>query len=132
MLLSYLRVDGRKHAVTHIRESRRFKLMYTLQGKPDQHATRIPHSIRVWSQTIRISRGQCIATFCVVPTRSKLSPTSERNLDDQKQTGPTVVWGHLILPPSRQPWSRREIFWPSGYRTTSAYWAHISACDQYV
>jgi hypothetical protein len=33
------------------------------RGKPDQHATNIPHSVRVWSQTIRISCGQCMATF---------------------------------------------------------------------
>jgi hypothetical protein len=37
--------------------------MYTLQGKPDQHAICIPRSVRIWSQTIRISRGQRIATF---------------------------------------------------------------------
>jgi hypothetical protein len=63
MILSYLRADSHKQAVTHIRESQRFKLMYTMQGKPDQHAIRIPHSVRVWSQTIRISHGQRIATF---------------------------------------------------------------------
>jgi hypothetical protein len=33
MSLSYLRDDCHKQAVTHIRESRRFKSMYTLQGK---------------------------------------------------------------------------------------------------
>jgi hypothetical protein len=42
--------------------------MYTLQGKPDQHATRIPCSVRIWSQTICISRGQRIATFHESPT----------------------------------------------------------------
>jgi hypothetical protein len=63
MSLSYLRVDGHKQAITHIWESRRFESMYTLQGKPNQHTTHIPHWVRVWSQTIRISRGQRIATF---------------------------------------------------------------------
>jgi hypothetical protein len=38
--------------------------MYTLQEKSNQHATRIPHSVPIWSQTICISRGQRIATFC--------------------------------------------------------------------
>jgi hypothetical protein len=33
MPLSYLRDDYHKQAVTHIRESRRFESMYTLQGK---------------------------------------------------------------------------------------------------
>jgi hypothetical protein len=45
--------------------------MYILQEKPDQHATCIPLSARVWSQTIRISRGQRIATFHVVVNRVK-------------------------------------------------------------
>jgi hypothetical protein len=63
MTLSYLRADARKQMVTHIRESWRFESMYTMQGKPDQHATRIPRSVLIWSQTIRISRGQRIATL---------------------------------------------------------------------
>jgi hypothetical protein len=63
MTLSYLCADGHKQVVTHIRESQRFKSMYTLQGKPDQHAIHIPHSVRVWSQTIRISHDQRIASF---------------------------------------------------------------------
>jgi hypothetical protein len=62
--LSYLRADNHKQAITHIWESRWFESMYTLQGKPDQHATRIPRSVRIWSQTIGISHGQRIATFC--------------------------------------------------------------------
>jgi hypothetical protein len=40
--------------------------MYALQGKPDQHTTFIPCLVCVWSQTIRISRSQYIAIFCVV------------------------------------------------------------------
>jgi hypothetical protein len=39
------------------------------RGKPDQHATRIPRPIRIWSQTICISRGQRIATFHLVINR---------------------------------------------------------------
>jgi hypothetical protein len=54
--------------VTHIRESRRFESIYTLQGKPDQHNTCIPRLVRIWSQTIHISRGQRIATFRESPT----------------------------------------------------------------
>jgi hypothetical protein len=44
MPLSYLRDDCHKQAVTHIRESRRFESMYTLQGKtrPTRHV-RFPH-----------------------------------------------------------------------------------------
>jgi hypothetical protein len=51
--------------------------MYTLHGKPSQHATR---SVHIWSQTIHISRGQRIPTFRVVPTRSKQAPTPEEIL----------------------------------------------------
>jgi hypothetical protein len=132
MPLSYLCFDGCKQVVTHIRESRRFKSMYTLQEKPDRHTTRIPRSVHIWSQTIRISRGQCIATCHVVPIRLKQAPTTGRNLGDKKQTDPAVVLGHLILPPSQHPWSRGERFRLSGYTTISSYWAHIPACDWYV
>jgi hypothetical protein len=44
-------------------ESWRFKSMYTMQRKLDQHITHILRSVHVWSSTIRISRGPHIATF---------------------------------------------------------------------
>jgi hypothetical protein len=43
--------------------------MYTLQKKLDQHTTHITCSVPVWSQTIRISRGQRIAIFHIVINR---------------------------------------------------------------
>jgi hypothetical protein len=39
------------------------------RGKSDQHATRFPCSIRIWSKIIRISRGPHIAIFCTVVNR---------------------------------------------------------------
>jgi hypothetical protein len=36
------------------------------RGKPDQYVTRFPRSVRIWSTTIRISRGPHIATFHTV------------------------------------------------------------------
>jgi hypothetical protein len=51
------------------KQSRWFKLMYTLQGKPDQHVTCISRSVRVWPSAIRISHDQRIVTFCVVINR---------------------------------------------------------------
>jgi hypothetical protein len=41
------------------------------RGKPDQHTTRFPRSVRVWSTTIRISCGSHIATFHTVVNRFK-------------------------------------------------------------
>jgi hypothetical protein len=38
------------------------------KGKLDQHTTRIPRSVCIWSQTICIWRGQRIATFRESPT----------------------------------------------------------------
>jgi hypothetical protein len=72
--------------------------MYTLQGKPDQHATCIPRLVHVWSQTIRISCGQCVATFRLVPTRSKQTPTPEEILattDRLAQPSPWVTSSFL-------------------------------------
>jgi hypothetical protein len=38
------------------------------------------------------------------------APTPGRNIGTQWLLGPAVVLGHLILPPSRQPWSRERTF----------------------
>jgi hypothetical protein len=108
MSLSYLRTDGYKQTVTHIRESRRFKSMYTLQGKPDQHVTCIPHSIRVWSQTIHISRSQYIVTFQQSWTESLLLRKKEFPTTSQH-----VGWSICGSPSSFSPtlnyyWSSKE------------------------
>jgi hypothetical protein len=89
MSLSYLHDDSHKQMVTHIRQSQRFKSMYTQQGKPDQHVTRIPCSIRVWSQTIRILRGPRIATFHIIVNRfEQIHCSREEGLSTQ----PTARW----------------------------------------
>jgi hypothetical protein len=84
--------------ITHIWESRRFESTYTLQGKLDQQATRISRSVHVWSQIIRISRGQCVATFRLVPTRSKQAPTLKEilaTIDRLAQPSPWVTSSFL-------------------------------------
>jgi hypothetical protein len=64
MSLSYLRDDCHKQAVTHIRESRRFESMYTLQGKtrPTRHTLSMlspckvyDHTYLMWSTYINLS-----------------------------------------------------------------------------
>jgi hypothetical protein len=55
--------------------------------------------------------------------RTKHASTPERSFSDWRRTGLTIILGHLIPPPSRQPWSKEERFRPSGYTATSAYWA---------
>jgi hypothetical protein len=39
----------------------------------------------------------------LAPTKSKQAPTTERSLDNQRQTGTAVVLGGHIPPPMRQP-----------------------------
>jgi hypothetical protein len=65
-----------------------------------------------------------IDNFSLVPTKAKHAPTPGGNLGDRRQTGPTVILGHLISPPSRHPWSMAKWFRPSGDATISVYWAH--------
>jgi hypothetical protein len=61
-LISYVLMAANKWLL--ISESRGDSNQCTsYRGKPDQYATCIPRSVRVWSQTIRISRSQCITTF---------------------------------------------------------------------
>jgi hypothetical protein len=105
--------------------------MYTLRGK-----TRSTHhtfsTLDLYRVPDHTSHMIHVGNLLLVPTRSKQAPTPRRSLSDQRKTGPTVILGHLIPPPSRQPWSRGERFRPSGYTATSAYWAHIPVCDRYV
>jgi hypothetical protein len=51
------------------------------RGKPDQHTTRFPRSVRVWSMMIRISCGPHIATFHTVINRfEQIHYTQEKGL----------------------------------------------------
>jgi DNA-directed RNA polymerase subunit RPC12/RpoP len=120
--LSYLCDDCHKQAVL-ISESRGDSNRCTpCRGKHDQHATLSTLDSRmVPDHTSPVVR---VANLSLAPTRMKHAPTPERNLGDRRQTGPVIVLGHLIPPPSRQPWSRGERLRPSGDATTSAYWAH--------
>jgi hypothetical protein len=97
------------------------------RGKPDQHATYVSHtSPRM--PGIRFLRAVLVRdNLSLAPTKSKQAPTLGRSLDNQRQIDPAVVLGGLIPPPMRQPWSRGKKFWPNGYTTTSAYWAHITS-----
>jgi hypothetical protein len=116
---------------THIWESRWFESMYTLQEKTwsIRYTLFTLHPHRVPAHTSHVVH---VSNLSLVHTRSKQAPTPERNLGNQKQTGSAVVLGCLILPPTRQPWSRGENVRRSGYTATSTYWAHIPAYDQYV
>jgi hypothetical protein len=120
--------------VTHIRESRRFESMYTLHEKPYQYATRISRSVRIWSQTIHISHGQGIATFCVVVNKFEqihcpweeglLTPPTARHL--------TNMWHHTKLLTHNNQWGSGEktsFVWQPATRLTGP----ISLiCNQYV
>jgi hypothetical protein len=105
--------------------------MYTLQGetRSTRHTLSTLDLHRVPDHTSHVVH---VGNLSLVPTRMKHAPTPRRSLGDQRQTGPTVALCHLILPPPQQSWSRRERFQPNDYTTTSAYWAHIPACDRYV
>jgi hypothetical protein len=102
--------------------------------KPDQHATRFPHSVHVWSKTIRISRGPHIATLHETPTDLDRSHCSwEKGLLTQstarRLTDPRV---HTQLLSRASQWSRGRK--PSSYRwpTTRHTGPISSACDRYV
>jgi hypothetical protein len=122
-LLSYLHDDCRKQAIL-ISESRNDSNRCTpCRGKTRSihHTLSTLDSRMVPDHTSLVVR---VGNFSLVSTRLKQTPTPVRSFGNRRQTGPVVALGHLILPPSRQPWSRGERFRPSGYTTTSANWAH--------
>jgi hypothetical protein len=100
-----------RQAVTHIWESRWFELMYTLQGKPCQHAIHISRSVRV-SQPF------------TGPYKVETGPYTWKKSWYPVITQPSRRPSHLILPPSQKPWSRREKVLPNSYTTTLVYWSY--------
>jgi hypothetical protein len=119
---------------THIRESRRFKSIYTMQGKTrstrHMHLTVSPRMV----QTICISRGQCIAIFCEVINSDGQSHCSTKN---GLPTQFTTRW--LTNSRVRTQFLPRVDHWSSGgkvtlcWRQTTRLTRPISpACDWYV
>jgi hypothetical protein len=104
------------------------------RGKPDQHATRFPRSVRVWSKTIRISRGPHIATLRETPIDLDRSHCSREKWLLTQSTARQLT----------DPWVRTRFLsqanqWSRGCKPSSCHWqttrptGHISpACDRYV
>jgi hypothetical protein len=104
------------------------------RGKPDQHATRFPHSVRIWSMIIRISRGPHIATFRTVVNRfEQIHCTREEGLPTQS----TARW--LTDPRVHTQLLSHNSLWSSGkklsfcWHPTTRLTGPISlTCDRYV
>jgi hypothetical protein len=76
----------------------------------DQHATNFPRSVRVWSTTIRISRGPHIASFhTVINTFEQIHYTREEGLPTQSIARRlTDLWVRTQLLSHNSPWSSEE------------------------
>jgi hypothetical protein len=127
MSLSYLRDDCHKQAVTHIRESRRFESMYTLQGKirPTCHV-RFPLQFMHARHTLPVGSPGTWQPF----TSSHEVETNPYSW--KKSWQPKTDWPsrHLGWPRSSShatTLSRRKKFRHNIYIATSAYWAHITS-----
>jgi hypothetical protein len=134
MSLSYLRENCHKQAVTHIRESRRFESMYTLQGKtrPTRHV-RFPHQStytrctlpvggpRAWkpSTSRRQSWTESLLARKRVPDTIPSTPAD-------RSTGPYPV--SLPSQPIKQ-WRKPNIHQQQATRFTGPI---SPACDWYV
>jgi hypothetical protein len=134
MPLSYLREDCHKQAVTHIRESRRFKSMYTLQGKtrPTRHV-RFPHqSTYVWRMlppggpyTWQPSMSHRQSwTESLLPRKG--APDTIPNTPADRSVGPYPV--SLLSQPMKQ-WRKSNIHQLQATRFTGLI---SPACDRYV
>jgi hypothetical protein len=87
------------------------------RGKPDQHATCFPRSVRVWSKTIRISHNLHIATFCETPTDWDRSHRSrEKGLPTQ------CTACRLTDPQVRTQFFSRANQWSRGLKPSSCWW----------
>jgi hypothetical protein len=104
------------------------------RGKLDQHATRFPRSVHVWSMTIRISRGPYMATFHTIINRfEQIHCTWEEGL-------PTQSIAHQPSDPQvRTQLLSHNSEWSSGekssfcWQPTTRLTGPISpACDRYI
>jgi hypothetical protein len=134
MTLSYLRDDCHKQAVTHIESCGDSNRCTPYRGKSDQHTTRFPHSICVWSKTIHISRGSHITTLHETQTDLDRSHCSwEKGLPTQS------IARQLTDPWVRTQFLSRANQWNRGRKPSSCRWPHTKltgpispACDRYV
>jgi hypothetical protein len=79
----------------------------------------LDHTYLTWSTHSDLSRS---------PHEVETGPYTWKKSWRPKTDCPAVVLGHLIHPPSRQPWSRRERFRASGYtlhRLTGPIYQHV-------
>jgi hypothetical protein len=97
------------------------------RGKPKQHAMYASHSNPLTPSVHFLRAVPVRGNLLLTPTKSKQAATPGRSLDNQRQTDTAIILGGLILRPMRQPWSRGKKFYPNGYTTTLAYWAHITS-----
>jgi hypothetical protein len=132
--LSYLRKDCHKHAVTHIRESRRFELLYTLQGK-----------IRPTRSTLSMLSPRMVHnhTYLTRSTYRNLSYSHQQIWTDplhpRKRAPETIHSTTVIRSASLYPASLPQQLKSSGEKS-STYWQPTTrltgpispACDRYI
>jgi hypothetical protein len=104
------------------------------RGKPDQHATRFPRSVRIWSTTISISHGPHIATFHTVVNRfEQIHCTWEEGLPTQsiaRRMSDLLVRTQLLSHNSQWSSGEKSSFcWQPTTRLTSPI---SPACNRYV
>jgi hypothetical protein len=102
--------------------------------KPDQHATRFPCSVHIWSMTIRILRGSHIATFHTVVNRfEQINCTREERLPTQstahRPSNPWVCTQLLSHNSQRSSGKKSSFCWQPTTRLTEPI---SPACDRYV
>jgi hypothetical protein len=102
--------------------------------KPDQHATCFPRSVRVWSKTIRISRGPHLATFCETLTGLDRSHYSwEKGLPTQSTARRLAdSWVRTQFLSWANQWSRGRKPGSCRWPTTKLIGPISPACDRYV
>jgi hypothetical protein len=104
------------------------------RGKPDQHTTRFPRSVRIWSKTIHISRGQHIATL-----RETLTDLDRSHCSWEKGLPTQSTSRRLTDPWVRTQFLSRASQWSRGRKPGSCRWPTTRLtepisppCDRYV
>jgi hypothetical protein len=108
--------------------------MYTLQGETRTTHHTLPRSVRVWSRTIRISRGPHIATLHTVVNNDEQSHCSQ----EKRLLTQSTAW-RSSNPRVHTQFLSRSGHWSSEGKTTLCWWQTTRltgpitpSCDWYV
>jgi hypothetical protein len=133
MPLSYIREDCHKQAVTHIRESRRFESMYTLQEKNPTNTPRmLPTPVHARRAYTFCGQSPYMTTFHWLPRSQNRPLYPEEVLATKDRLAQPLSWVSSFLLPCDSPGVGERGFNPMVTELHQLTGPITPTCDRYV